>query len=172
MILDTAARRLRDQGLDGLNIKGVAEDAGISHATLIHHFGSSAEMRDALAEKMTADLINDLIKALQAQAPTEQLVENVFAAISEGGHAKLIAWRVSEGRLDSDPLGQAKTLFERLLSHTEGKLASDIGERRRLIYLITTAALGAGLAGGVVQTMFGMSEEEVSGFPAWLSGRL
>ncbi len=53
IILEVAAKRLREHGLEGLNITGVAEEAGISHATLIHHFGSSGGMRDALADKMT-----------------------------------------------------------------------------------------------------------------------
>ena len=64
-----AARRLREHGLEGLNITGVAEEAGISHATLLHHFGSSGGMRDALAEKMTYDLIRDLLAAMDAKVP-------------------------------------------------------------------------------------------------------
>ena len=67
-ILDVAAKRLHEYGLEGLNITGVAEEAGISHATLIHHFGSSGGMRDALADKMTADLIQDLMAAFDAHA--------------------------------------------------------------------------------------------------------
>ena len=61
LILEVAARRLREYGLDGLNITGVAEEAGISHATLIHHFGSSGGMREALVDKMTLDLMSDLL---------------------------------------------------------------------------------------------------------------
>lgn len=129
-------------------------------------------MRDALAEKMTADLVGDLIEALEAQVPAAELVENVFAALNQGGHAKLIAWRVSEGRLDSDPMDEAKPLFARLMAHTEGILPADESERRRTVFLITAAALGTGLAGAVVQDLLGMSEEEVQGFPNWLSGRL
>ena len=48
-VLQVAASRLQRYGLEGLNIVGVAEEVGISHATLIHHFGSSEGMRQALS---------------------------------------------------------------------------------------------------------------------------
>jgi len=57
LILETAAERLRDQGVDGLTVKGVAEQAGMSHATLIHHFGSSEDMRRELEVHMTSKLL-------------------------------------------------------------------------------------------------------------------
>jgi len=71
LILTTAARRFRQHGLEGLNIPGVSDDADISHATLIHHFGSSAGMRDALADHMTAELIRGMLAALNEQDMAE-----------------------------------------------------------------------------------------------------
>jgi len=44
-----AKARLRDHGLDGLNVVDVAADCGRSHATVIHHFGNTAGMRRAAA---------------------------------------------------------------------------------------------------------------------------
>jgi len=173
IILTVAARRLRQHGLDGLNITGVAEEAGISHATLLHHFGSSGGMREALAEKMTAQLISDLVEALNANVPLNELVANVFDALAAGGHAKLIAWRTVEGGDDEQTLDVLGDLFERLLNSSRQALhTDDQQELRQIIYLVTVAAIGHGLAGDVLSRLLKMSDEEVEQFPQWMRQRL
>ena len=53
MILAIAGKRLADHGIRGLNIKDIAQDAGINHGTLLHHFGSAEGMRTALLTNLT-----------------------------------------------------------------------------------------------------------------------
>ncbi len=175
LILEVAARRLRDYGMEGLNITGVADEAGISHATLIHHFGSTAGMREALAEKMTLDLISDLVSALGENVPPSELIGNVFDALAAGGHAKLIAWRAvdaGDGSAQRD-LSDVASLFERLLATSAEVLQPDTQEElRRMIYFVAVAAIGHGLAGDTLSRMLGMNAEERDAFPAWLSKRL
>lgn len=64
LILRVAADRLSEHGLEGLNISGVARAAGMSHATVIHHFGSTGAMREALLRQMTRELLSDVMEAL------------------------------------------------------------------------------------------------------------
>lgn len=169
LILKTAARRLREYGLEGLNITGVAEEAGISHATLIHHFGSSGGMRDALTQKMTLDLIQDLTVAMDANVPPSQLVANVFDALSAGGHAKLLAWRAVEGAGDQ-PGEQISEFFQRLLDASQASLGlSRVEDVRNMVMLVATSAIGVGLAGDTLAAVIGLSEEEMQAFPAWLN---
>lgn len=172
-ILEVAAKRLREQGLEGLNITGVAEEAGISHATLIHHFGSSGGMRDALADKMTMDLLQDMVDALAANVPTSQLTRNVFSTLAVGGHAKLIAWRAVENSDPERDVSATQALFEKLLETTQRNF--DVGNRaevQNVIFLVAIAAIGYGLAGDVLSNVLGMSEEEVETFPEWLTEHL
>ena len=187
LILQVAASRLREQGLDGLNITGVAEDAGISHATLIHHFGSSVGMREALAAKMTLDLVEDLMNAFDDHIPTTELTRNVFTALAEGGHAKLVAWRAVEGRRsqsgkaqtdqvpertggDEEAFDEIRTLFGQLLQTTQSALGvDDRAEVQKAIYLVAIAAIGYGVAGEVLANVLGMSQEDLGQFPEWLT---
>ena len=170
IILETAAARLREHGLEGLNITGVAEAAGMTHATLIHHFGSSGEMREALANKMTLELINDLVQAMGANVSPAELARNVFSALAEGGHAKLLAWRAVEGNLAPDYQTQVRELFDQLLEKTQDVIEVDSREDlQRIIMLVATAAIGYGLAGEVLIDVLGMSEETVQGFPSWVA---
>ncbi|MEM9624245.1 MAG: TetR/AcrR family transcriptional regulator [Pseudomonadota bacterium] len=172
LILTTAAERLRIYGLEGLNITGVAEDAGISHATLIHHFGSSGGMRDALAQKMTLDLVQDLVVALDAKVSPSELARNVFAALSEGGHGKLLAWRAVEGGSGQD-FSVVREMFGKLLATTQKVLEVDTREDlQRIILLVATAAIGYGIAGDTLCDLLGMSEETVDGFPQWVTAQI
>lgn len=171
LILDTAARRLREHGLEGLNITGVAEEAGISHATLIHHFGSSGGMRSALADKMTMDLLHDLLRAFDARVPTAELTRNVFSALAEGGHARLIAWRAVEGKLDpNENFGELEKAFQKLLQSVQDAVGVDRKEDvQRLVMLVAMAAIGYGLAGEVLARALGMNEEALADFPQWVT---
>ncbi len=173
LILETAARRLRQHGLEGLNITGVADDAGLSHATLIHHFGSSEGMRDALSEKMTLDLIQDLVVAMDAKISPAELAGNVFEALSEGGHGKLLAWRAVEGYREHQDMGMVRDLFNQLLQTTQKVLDVETREDlQRIILLVATAAVGYGIAGDVLVDMLGMSKEAVDKFPGWVTAKI
>ena len=168
IILEVAAKRLAEMGLEGLNIKGVAEEAGISHATLIHHFGSSGGMREALVQKMTLDLVEDLIEAFESKVPEEEMASNVFRALSAGGHAKLIAWQAVEGPRD-EPNEHVVVGFARLIASMQKNMSiGDDSDASRVVMLVGLAAVGFGLAGPVLAQMLGLNEEDLKDFPAWM----
>ncbi len=173
LILETAAQRLREKGLEGLNITGVAEDAGLSHATLIHHFGSSGEMREALADKMTADLVADLVAAMDAQQPPAELSTRVFTALAEGGHARLLAWRAVEGSGGVRDADAAKALFKQLLDRAQAALDIDTEAQMRMtIFFVAAAAIGYGLAGPMLAEVLDMSDAELRAVPEWVTEHL
>ena len=173
LILTAAAKRLRIYGLEGLNITGVAEDAGISHATLIHHFGSSGGMRDSLADKLTLELINDLVQAMDAKSSPAELANNVFTALAQGGHAKLLAWRAIEGADSSKDMSAVREVFDRLLATTQKVLDVDTKENlQQIVLLVATAAIGFGIAGEVLTDVLGMNGKTVEEFPAWVAKQI
>ena len=98
-ILGAAENRLQKLGLEGLNVVGVAEDAGLSHASVIHHFGNTAGMRKALAERMTEALLRDLVGALKNNTEPQKILAALFHAMIGGGHANGGWWR---GMLSAD----------------------------------------------------------------------
>ena len=133
MVLEVAERRLREQGLDGLNITGVAEEAGISHATVLHHFGSVAGMRNALADKMILALISDMAEAMSSRVPPQELIQNLFVTLAEGRHSTLIAWRAIENRQGPTDPNLVADLFGRMLGSARETLdVSDESDARQL----------------------------------------
>ena len=73
----------------------------MSHATVIHHFGSTAGMRRALVERMTERLILDIVAAMKRNVAPDVLIGDLFATFSEGGHGRLLAWRAIEDRANT-----------------------------------------------------------------------
>ena len=172
LIMDVAAERLRRLGLDGLNISGVAEAAGISHATVIHHFGSTGAMRESLLRKMTGDLLSDVMEALQYQQSPDKVLERLFGTLSRDGHGKLLAWLALDSQLAGfDATTSTGDLFKNIIE----SIASEGGNRtdaKYQVYLVAIAALGLGICGEVLAKLVGLSEKEAGQFPSWLAEHL
>lgn len=179
-ILEVARQRLGEHGLDGLNVVDVARNAGMSHATLIHHFGNTDGMRRALVSYMTSRLLRDVIGALQGGSPQPLIVlKDLFAALSQSGHAKLLAWLAigdSELRktLDSPP-AEVMELFAELVDVLANQLPEALEREpaaRRMVYLVATAAIGYGVAGALLPRVIGLAREDAEAFPEWLGLQL
>lgn len=179
-ILLAAEARLRDHGLGGLNVTDVAADCGMSHATVLHHFGNSAGMRRALVEHMSDRLLPDVIAALQRDPAPDPpaILSDLFEALSRGGHAKLLAWLSVGGDAVSEdlaPSSHVRELFAELVPELARRLpAGPDRERtaRRMIFLIATAAIGYGIAGARLSDVLAMADGESEAFPEWLGRQI
>lgn len=174
LILDTAAQRLAQRGLKGLHVQDVARDAGISHATLLHHFGSADGMQRALMGDMTTRLVEEVVAALEDQAVDDEVavVRALFETLAKGGHAKLIAWAaITEQNVNLDPAARGTTarLFTELLDILVRRMGGQRERAQRVVYLVATSALGAAMAGQQLPGLLGMSVAETEAFPAWLA---
>ncbi len=174
LLLNIAAERLREIGLKGLNVKDVAAAAGMSHATLLHHFGSAEAMQQALVRRLTQSLVTDLVEALQGpvnQQPAE-ICRGLFEAMARDGHARLAAWvNVTEQALPT-ALDQ-HDLFADLVEALRARLDLDsLDEARRTVVMVASAAIGFELVRDALPGVVGLSEEQTDRFPEWLVGRL
>jgi len=177
LILDTAADRLAQFGIKGLNVQGVARDAGISHATLLHHFGSAEGMQQALMSDMTAALVKDILSALDGKSGDDEpdIVRALFQTLAKGGHVKLIAWAAVTDQDfggDTEALGGTTAqVFAELLDVMVETLGGPRERARRVAYLVASTAVGAGLTSALPRFL-GMSDAETVSFPTWLSEQL
>jgi AcrR family transcriptional regulator len=125
-ILDAAERRLAAGGPEAIRLKEIAADAGMSHPTLLHHFGSRQGLVEALAQRTMRGLASDLLAAIHSPGPVASApatLDRVFQILSEAGHARLLVWRVLAGwtqsgkSMEATLLGEVtKTLHARLTS--------------------------------------------------------
>lgn len=179
-ILGAAEERLRRHGLAGLNVVDVAAQCGMSHATVLHHFGSTAGMQRALVGRMTDRLLEDVIAALHRDPPLPppEVLERLFDTLSRGGHAKLLAWLTvgaDDLSADFEPAGHARDLLARLVPELARRLP---GERqperlaRNIILLVACTGIGYGVAGDRLPKLLGMDESDARAFPEWLGRQI
>jgi AcrR family transcriptional regulator len=178
-ILQAAETRLRDHGLAGLNVVDVATDCGMSHATVLHHFGNTAGMRRALVAHMTDRLLRDVITTLQRQPVPDPsaLLHDLFDALSRGGHAKLLAWLSIGGDTLSEELAEdlsPNDHVQELFAELVPVLARQLPDRpdreqtaKRLILLIAAAAIGYGVAGARLPRLLSMDAADGAAIPDW-----
>lgn len=169
LILQVAADRLDRLGLGGLNISGVAKDAGMSHGTVIHHFGSTSAMRQALLEQMTGELLGDVMTALDHREPPERILDRLFRTLSQGGHGKLLAWMAVEPQAfeAADQGGMFKSIIDAI-----AEKSGDREHARHTVFLVALAAMGLSISGDNLATLLGLSQAEQSRFPGWLAAHL
>lgn len=88
-------------GPGGLRLQEVAADAGVSHPTVLHHFGSREGLVDAVITRSLEAIHIHLVEAIQASGGEEQqlaaMLENVHVALTATGHARVLLWLALEG---------------------------------------------------------------------------
>lgn len=100
-ILDAAERRLVASGPAAIRLQEVAKDVGVSHPTVLHHFGS----REGLVKAVVARALDSLHAGLHAavraspEGPDQvaALLDSVFEALASGGHARAFLWLALSG---------------------------------------------------------------------------
>jgi AcrR family transcriptional regulator len=160
-----ARKRLLAGGPDSVTLKAVADDLGMTHANLIHHFGSAEGLQSALMGSMVADLSHALDTAIARLrtddgAPLE-LVNAVFDAFSEGGAGKLAAWIVLKG--DLSHLEPVRSAVNGLVHAIQDKLgdpsdASQIHLSSAVLF-IALSAFGEALIGEPLRDMLDQDED-------------
>ena len=93
----TAARDLlREEGVAAITLKAVGARIGRTHANLLHHFGSVADLHRALADEIghsvAASITNSIGRMRRGETRLRDVVEGMFDAFREEKVGELIAW--------------------------------------------------------------------------------
>lgn len=163
--LASARQLLIEQGPTAITLKAVGDDIGVTHANLIHHFGSAADLQSALMESMVRDLTDALAAAVDhlrsdAGAP-RALVDQVFEAFDHGGAGRLAAWiALSDDMRHFEPVRGA---VQDLVDAITEKFAAE-GEQTRsrvtsAVLFIALCAFGDAVIGPPLRDMLGRGED-------------
>ncbi len=163
--LASARRLLIESGPTAVTLKAVGDDIGVTHANLIHHFGSAGELQSALMESMVRDLTDALAAAVvhlrsDAGAP-RALVDSVFDAFDQGGAGRLAAWiALSDDMRFFEPVRGA---VQDLVDAISEKFAAE-GEQTRsrvtsAVLFIALCAFGDAVIGAPLRDMLGRSDD-------------
>jgi AcrR family transcriptional regulator len=160
-----ARARLLSGGPDAVTLKAVADDLGVTHTNLIHHFGSAAGLQSALMASMVADLQQALDTAIEHLRTDEgaplELVNAVFDAFAQGGAGKLAAWIVLKG--DLTHLEPVRAAVNGLVQAIQEKLGDPDGQTHTRIpsavLFIALSAFGEALIGPPLRDMLDQDED-------------
>ncbi len=156
-ILAAAEKLLISQGPLALKLADVATTAGVANASVLHHFGSIDGLHAALMERMTGQLIAQVL-AIGANADDRELkheavVQALFDVFETRGAARLAAWLELSGEW-------------RRLMHVRDAVREVIRRRAAfgdvtpkqaedLVLISVTLAMGAGLFGHALAELIG-----------------
>ena len=176
LILDAAEARMASSGPAGLRLQDVAAQAGVSHPTILHHFGSRAGLVQALNQRTLADLKTVLLSAMQAvEASSEGVIGPVFEAY-RNGLAQRLVWLIQA----EAPFGEGGLpMFEEMVRQLHAlrlELAAPgvpvhEADTRAIVHLTAVAAFGDAMLGARLRHAPSPADE-VDGrkrFEAWFS---
>lgn len=164
--LASARRLLIERGPTSVSLNAVARDIGVTHGTLIHHFGSAAQLQSALMGGMVRDLTAALQEAVLRvradDAAPRTLVDIVFDAFGEGGAGPLAAWIALWNHYEHlEPVREAVSELIAALDQTVR--ASGAESPRHIpsaLLLLTLCAFGDAMIGEPLRMMLGRDPEE------------
>lgn len=151
LILDAAEACMGKAGPAGLRLQEVAEAAGFSHPTILHHFESREGLIRAVHQRSLGQLRETLTEAMTSAGASGQPVAATFAAFREG-LAQRMLWILQSG---PPPSGGALPIFEEMVDHLHAirlRLARpgvtiDREDTRAIVHLTVVAAFGDAVIG-------------------------
>jgi AcrR family transcriptional regulator len=162
----TAARQLLlSGGPKAVTLANVGKAVGMTHANVIHHFGSAAELQSALMGSMVADLaqaIEDAVAHVRSdEAAPRQLVDIVFDAFENGGAGMLAAWMALSQEISHlEPVSEAVKGLVRAIEE-RAQVEGDAAHRRvtSAVLLISLCAFGDSVIGDPLREMLGRDKD-------------
>ncbi len=149
-ILGAAEAMLISDGPQSLKLADVARAAGVSNATVLHHFGSITEVQTALMERMVRQLVDEVLMINEHTADSAQSaaegVTALFDAFEAKGAARLAAWLELTG--EARRLTLVRSAVREVIDARVGQYARVPAEALEDFMLASiTMALAAGLFG-------------------------
>lgn len=157
--LAAARKLLLENGPYAVTLKAVADELGMSHTNILHHFGTAAELQSELMSAMVHDLAAALMGAVahlrSDEGAPRALVDMVFDAFEKGGAGKLAAWIALSGSFDSlEPVREA---VDQLVRAIEEKFLHERGDPHRgvtsTVLFIAFMAFGDSIIGEPLRDM-------------------
>ncbi len=164
LILDAADKLLAGQSPAALRLQDVAKAAGVSHPTILHHFGSREGLVRALNLRAMEVLSRAVVERMGQGQGGDDGVARTFAAYRDGVAQRMI-WLLQSGAL---PKTGKMTFYDEIVDHLHAIRKSfarpghppDIADTRHVVHLTAVAAMGDALIGPRLRQAEGESERQ------------
>lgn len=159
--LEAARGLLMESGLQSVTLKAVASRIGRTHANLLHHFGSAAGLRCALALHLAQEVCDHLLVMIEehkaGRASLRDTIDLLFDVFSQNGGAELCAWLILDG--DRDHLAPLKETFRQVVDAVAPEELAD-QECKDAALQITLLAAGDAFVGKVMTSALDLPRDQ------------
>jgi AcrR family transcriptional regulator len=159
-----AARLLLLKGGPGaVTLANIGDEIGMSHANVLHHFGSAASLQSALMGSMIEDLtraLDNVVELLKTDAAAPRTVaDHVFDAFDKGGAGQLAAWIILSGDVAHlEPVRKAvRSLVEAIVGQSNDQGAPD--RVRAAVLMMAVSAFGDAVIGPYIRDMLDQKDD-------------
>lgn len=163
--LAAARQLLLTGGPKAVTLSNVGHAIGMTHANVIHHFGSASELQTALMGMMVGNLTAAMEEAVahvrSNEAAPRQLIDIVFDAFERGGAGKLAAWMALSQDIDQiEPVRDAVQALVTAIMERAG-VEGEAANRRitSAVLLIALCAFGDSVIGDQLRGILGRDKE-------------
>jgi AcrR family transcriptional regulator len=179
LILDATEKRLIGAGPAGIRLQEVAADAGVSHPTVLHHFGSREQLVRAVVarsvQSIGAALVDAISRSTGDGADLEGIVESVATVFEQTGHARVVTWLALEGLAVDEAEARLRDVVDAThalrLKRVKKSRAVTKEDTARTVVLATLALIGGAVLGPALMQNAGLGPWPQSGvaFRRWLT---
>jgi len=174
--LATGRRLLAHGGPGAITLKAIGAEMGMSHANLIHHFGSAEAFQDQLKSTLVQELTQTATALVQGyragQVRIADIVDTVFTAYGPGGIGTLVAWSAMT-KTGQEDHGLNQAILELVTVLEEAMAGPQASSRARAaVSLVTFLALGDSLIGNALAKTMGSDRGEMRDLTVWILEQL
>jgi AcrR family transcriptional regulator len=174
-ILAAAERRLAAAGPDALRLQDLADDLGVSHPAVLHHFGTREDLVHAVIARAVHRLEAALLDSLRETTHPDgaAMIARVLDVLTRGGTARLMAWLMLAGREPLDTgAAQARWRAITAAAHASRPRSASREDTKFVVVLAALATFGQAVAGPGVFEMAGVDAAASARFGPWLAALL
>lgn len=175
LILDAAEKQLDAGGPSSIRLQAIAATVGVSHPTVLHHFGTREALVEAVVQRALDGLQRDVFEAWQKEQfePPDAalLLDRIRRTLGDRGHARLIAWLALEGRPQTDEARMLRVLATAMHARREREAGpASMEDTTFVVMLVALVMLADAVLGEAVRDSAGVLKEKgvQARFHAWL----
>lgn len=177
-ILDATERRLVAHGPAGIRLQEVAADVGVSHPTVLHHFGSRELLVNEVISRRIRSMSQEVVLAMvgtdRSELEARELMARLFQVFGPGGHARVIAFLALEDWREGPAPENLKSLAQVVHAARKAHCAPDdqpsFEDTYFIVLLGALALFGEAIVGPMFRGEVDESDDETSrSFIRWVA---
>lgn len=151
-IVDAAASLYQEQGVNSTTLQAIAARADVARGTILHHFGGTGGLIDAVAERILVTLELPDERIFDGAAPGEPGLRAYVKAMIEFFQATKGWWAVFVTEMERPELQAREAAYYDQMARLQAMALGDLAEDRT-VNIVVGSMVHPGTIGGLIWVM-------------------